>query len=200
MKDSEHRKRAASQIQSLLLVLSLSIICAVGFAGFFLYYHGPAGTYQFKNIMISPDLLNGFSYNGRNPATGKAVRYELDKIEFLSWDSQKRQWSRVAVNPEQYRVFYDKLFNEMSIGIVGEEVVEKFQYHPPSRLMLDMKMLGEGPTKASKSFQEVQFSSQGDFFRVELLEQTSTNQWIYFIHAGIKDEASAIFTQQLEAQ
>jgi hypothetical protein len=180
------------QIRNLIIVLLLGISSAGILTGFFLYYYGPSGTYLLKNVMVSPDMINGPSFDDRNPATGKVTKFVFSQIVFSYWDQGQRKWHRSFVSVDDYRLFYDK-FADMKSLEADTAAVSTFLSSPPAKLTLHARLSDKDANKTEKAFQEVQFSYEGNLFRVELHTQATGHEWAYFYHPHIYQEVLSLF-------
>lgn len=184
---------AKRQIRNLLGVLFAGVFAAVVFALFMLHNYNPTGRYLLKNVLLSPQMTSLLAYDDINPKTGSQTRFVFDQIEFAIWNSDKKDWKKIRVNTEQYKQFYESIQDDTSILDVKDDVVNLFYKSNPLILTLSVKSESGGDmTKATKTFQTVQFVNEGDYYRVELREQGNTEGWAYFYHPGIYAETSKL--------
>ena len=101
------REPIYKQIRNLLIILASGILCAVAFAGLFLHYYSPTGTYKLKNVMISPSAIDGLAQGCRSTATGKNPRIVIDTMDFSLWNATSRQSEHIPIDIEHYRRFYN---------------------------------------------------------------------------------------------
>jgi hypothetical protein len=188
-------KAVKEQIRNLLLIIFSAVACGFALAGYMLYYYGPTGKYVVKNALLSPDVIESLSANSGQKSGGN-TRFILDKIEFSFYNSSKREEQKVSLKPETYAKLYHLLSNDTSLIEVPEETMSLFYRSSPASLILTVRSENKvSAEESSKVFQEVQFASQGDYFRIELRSQNSlTDKWAYFYHPHVYQEALKILT------
>jgi len=164
-----------------------------------LHYYGPSGRYAASNVLLSPALIQGLSYQDVNPKTGKLALFVFDGIDFSYYDSSQKRWLSVPVSKETYEKFYDFVSKEQSLENATIEVQNFFYKDNPSKLTIKTKVDSSDEKQiSSKIFQESNFVKEGDFYRVMLREQTgSPGSWVYFYHPGIGQEAMQLFLSKL---
>lgn len=184
---------ARKEIRNLLGVLIGSVLCALVFGGMLLHYYGPGGRYLAKNVLLSPHIAPGLSYTDRDLKTGVKGRFSFDSIDFSYYDNSTKKWLHIPVTPSNYDAFYALVSDEKSLSEVGENIKELFEKTPSSTLSL--KVHSDSETHApAKSFQDIHFVSEGDYYRVELREEGAQDTWAYFYHPGIYQEVLQLFT------
>ena len=186
---------ARKQIRNLLIVLGGSVLCALIFGGLVLNYYGPGGNYYAKNVLLSPEISSVLYYADTNPKSGAKGRFVFDSINFSHYDDSTKKWLDRSVSQPMYDAFYKLVSGETSVSEIQENIKELFDRNHFSILKLkvrsDNRSGGEGTTK---TFQDIHFASQGDYYRVELREEGNRNTWAYFYHPDIYQEALQLFT------
>lgn len=194
--ETRHEAKISKQIANLLFVLSLGVFFAGSFAALLLYYYSPSGTYTLSNVLLSPEMMGNLSYVDKNPATGKMIPYVFEESLYVFWDPERNQWKKHTVAAKKYAQFYKKLEGEKSV-LVTPEISSHFFRDHPSRLVLYTKPADANPQLSPLQFQEVQFSANTPYYRVEIHEQNSETKWTYFYHPGIYEEAHDLLTKGL---
>lgn len=180
------------QVRNLLLVIGSAVGLAIALALFSLHYYSPTGSYLAKNVLLSPENVKNMSFSEQNPKTGKMTHYTFDEIEFSFFDTAKKSWRKQSVHLQQYEDFYQTVAHLRSLSSVGPEIKDLFSTGHPS--ILSIKMKNEG-SDASKPFIDVHFSE--DYFRVELREQSPTENWAYYFSPNIYQKALLLFSHSL---
>lgn len=182
------------QIRNLLMVLFSSVMCAFLVSGMLLYYYSPSGRYVVKNALLAPELTTALMYNDTNHKTGGSSRFVFDGIEFAFYDSETKQQRKLQITPEQYQNFYQLIASEQSLLDVSKEVVALFNQEATAKLSIKVRTESHAAWQdETKIFQSVLFVFEGDFFRIELHEEKSANNWVYFYHPGIYQEVMKVF-------
>ena len=178
-----------SQIRNLLAVLGAGLLSAFLVAGILLYKYGPSGRYAFKSTLLAPELVTGLSFNDTNSKTGGTSRFVFGGIEYAYYDFQEKQWKQVPITLEQYANLYQEVGNQESLANVDDEVVSFFNEGNPPKLILLARTESDASWQESKKpFQEVQFSNNGNYFRIQLREDNRGIHWAYFYFPGILDK------------
>jgi len=186
----EQRPSAQSQIKSLILVMTLSVVAAFGILGLFVWYYSPSSNYLVKYVLLSPDIMPEISYNDYNPKTGGKSRFVFDDLIYTYFEKVTNQWHTSAVSLEEYKNIYRQIANLSSLD--GD--TEQF-FGGPEQTILTIKVKTESNAAwqvVDKDFQTVQFSKD-DYFRVELHEQNPGKHWAYFYMPGIYAEVNKGF-------
>ena len=191
-----HKETAAKQIRNLLLVVFSGIAAAAVLTVSMVYYYGPSGRYIAKNVLLSPAMMEKLSFNDNNPSTGGVSRFVFNNIEFIYYDANARKYRHLPVSIEKYRQFYDAVSGQSSVVDVTDDIMKQFYIGYPSKLTLTLRTSANGKTDSvTKKFQEVYFAQDGDYYRVELLDQNEFGNWAYFHHPKIGQEAQKLFMQ-----
>lgn len=191
------KKQSSSrqQVRTLLKVILSAVVAALVLVGSLLYYFGPSGRYVVKNALINPSLTPVLSYNDVNHKTGGTSRFVYDGIEFIYYDQRTQQQHTLSILPETYQTLYDKIANEKSLLEVPSEILNAFVL--PSTLSIMVRTDSHAPWQdETRVFQKVDFAPQGDYFRIELHEEPTTHNLIYFSYPGIYGEALRILKSQ----
>ncbi len=176
------------RIGALLAVIASAITCAFLAAVFMVVYYGPSGTYQLKNVLLSPELADTLN---ESPII-------FERLEFSHWDASRKQSKMQEVNLSQYKKFFELVQRDQSLETTFPEVAEAFYRSHPASLTLFVRTAAN-PHALIKPFQIVQFAEGKDYFRVELHVETvnENSRWAYFYHADIENQVKDIFTQTL---
>lgn len=191
------QETAKQQIGKLLTIIISAIAFACVFAVFMVYFYGPTGRYYVKNALISPELVEDLSYNDKNTKTGGTSLFTFEDMVFSYYDKNSQQWQKLSIDQASYAKLYQKISDEKSLTEVSEDILSVFNRTPPASLVISVSTESQASwQKMSKNFQEVQFANQGDYFRIQLHEQNSTDAWVYFFYPKIYDEALKILTKK----
>jgi hypothetical protein len=168
-------------IRNLLSVVGSAIFIGFLFSTLLLYKYNPSGQYIIQNVLVSPEILAGLNFNAANKKTGGTSRYIFDKIQFENGKNVG------AISPPTYTVFFNQVKNAKSLSIVTDEVKNAFNRGQPIKLKILIKTDSPAEWQANTQiFQEIDFSSQGDYFRVQLREShTGSDNFAYFQARGI---------------
>jgi hypothetical protein len=185
---------ARKEIRNLLIVLTGSVLCALLFGGLILKYYSPGGSYNAKNVLLSPEMTAVLSYADTNPKTGVKGRFIFDSLNFSYYDDVAKKWWHVPVNQLNYETFYKLVSSDSSPSGTHENIKKLFNQNHFSILNLKVRSDPRGSAEIStKTFQDIQFASQGDYYRVELREEGGQDTWAYFYHPGIYQESLQLF-------
>lgn len=159
------------------------------------YYYGPTGSSLAGNVLLSPVVIKKLSYT-EGGYQGKTVeRYIFDSLELLYFSLADREWKSVAVSMEDYKSFFEAVESNHSLVSPSEEVIALFSKGYSSRLFLKVKKINGIEGVRNKVFQEVAFSSDGNYFRVELHQANSIREWAYFYQPGIVKLMTSLFVR-----
>lgn len=167
------------QIRNLLILFTSGIVAALLVAALLLKYYGPSGRYSLKGTLLAPELLESLSFHDHK------AHFVFGGIEYAYYDLEKKQWKHVPVSLERYADFYHVIKKQESLPQMHEDV-----FGNPSKLILHTH-IESGDSK--KTFQEVQFSPDGNYFRVQLRDNSPGNRWVYFYRPGILSLAQSTF-------
>jgi hypothetical protein len=174
-----------NQIYTLLGVLSAAVICALLLAGILIYYYGPSGKYLAGNTLLESNLATTLSYDDTNIKTGGMSRFVFDGIDF-SYHDKRGEPQLIEISPELYQKLYRIIANDSSLLQIPENTSTLFNKSDLNVLSIRVRTESHaGWQDESKRFQEVQFSPQGNYYRIQLHEEDSSNRWVYFYHPDI---------------
>ncbi|KAF3362778.1 hypothetical protein PHSC3_000637 [Chlamydiales bacterium STE3] len=194
MENLEEDKR--KQIVSLITVVGAGVGAALLISLFFLLSYGPTGRYLVETVLLSPSLLHELNYNDANPKTGGVDRFVFSKVVFSYLSPVDKLWHNEAVSDSEYANFYRTIQSEKSLVNPQEEMISSFMREPVSKLSLIVSTESSAAWQAvEKTFQEVQFSKNDNYFRIQLHEQNAGEHWAYFYRLGIGKEANVLFTK-----
>lgn len=176
------------RIRALLFVFCGGMLAAVVLALSVLHFLGPTGSYTIRNILLSPDVAEHLSYI--EAVNGSKGHYVFDRIEFLHYNQQTGEWKRQSIKPEDYRRFYNLVLGDSSLTIVPEHVIGLFTRSNPSILSIVVKRDGiSSNQEEARAFQEVQILPEGDYYRVQVRQESVAPSWAYFFHEGIYSQS-----------
>lgn len=183
------------QIRNLLFVAGSAVFIACAVSALFLYKYSPTGTVVIKDVLISPNMLAGLNFNDTNKKTGGMSRFIFDKIQFEYDDLQKGTRESKAVSSDAYQAFYDKIKSNKSLTNPSDEVKNAFNKGRNANLKIFVRTESSASFQfLEKVFQEIDFSKNGNYFRVQLRESDPTGaNFAYFGENEIYKIASTIF-------
>lgn len=185
---SEEGRTAKGEITRLLAVISAGGVSAFVIAVVLVYFYGPSGLYSAKQALLEPEMVQGLRYRDVDSATDARNYYIFDHIEFTYYDHALNRWKSEQVSLERYRRFYQEISSDVSIGDVTEGVIEQFSGGYSAMIKIIVQSEARR-SMATKSFQEVTLSYQGDYYRIELREEKKNERWAYFFHKDIYKKA-----------
>ena len=101
------------------------------------------------------------------------------------------------VSNDQYRIFYNEIKADKSLTDVSDEIKNEFNKGHPLKLKILIRTESPASWQAlEKVFQEINFSSHGNYFRVQLRESDSgaDSNYAYFYHVDIYQKALDLFS------
>lgn len=177
--------------RNVLVVLLSAFVCGLLLVAFMLNRWGPTGNYPLRNVLLEPALLSKLSYSEVGGSPKAADRLVFDKIEFTTFDTAQGRWLSVDVPQSTYAHFYDIVKDDWSASDPDKTLTAPYSQGKPARLILWVKP-ASGSAAQRSSFQELDFSPDGNAYRVEL-HGHAQEQWVYFIHPNIYRQAQALF-------
>ena len=162
------------QIRNLLAVLTAAVVAAGGISAWMLYHYNPSGIYGAQNVLLAPQLLGTVQESKR----GKVF---FEGIQYIYPEGQSEK--AISLPKELYEAFYKTIEGEQSLAQVPEDVLASFAKGKLARLILKIQTNG-----VSETFQEVNFSSSGDYYRIQLRAEGQEGNWLYFYHPQIGQE------------
>lgn len=187
---------ARNQIRSLIFVILSAVACAFLISGLLLYKYGPSGGYLAQNTVLSPDVTESLWYTDSNQKTGGNSRFVFDAVEFSYFDNKANQWYHIQVDQNRYRKFYQTVMNDNSTSEISPQLLSLFDGNYAS-LIIKVKTESNARWQEEiKTLQRIDFAKDGDHYRVNLREENSPNQWVYFHHPQIFQKTLHLFTLQ----
>lgn len=165
------------------------VVTAFLIVGFSIIYYGPTGRYFANSVVIEPNVLAQLNYNDYNPETGGSDRYVFDEITFEKGD----EILKMGIDLTTYAKFYELIKDDKSLSPLSP-VKEAFNSNKLAILKIFVRT--ESPAawqKNVKIFQEMEFDSQGNYYRVQLHESEKGIHWVYFHHPEILSKILHIF-------
>lgn len=184
------------QIKTLLGVFGGGISAGILIALFMLYYYDPTGAYTAKNILLTPENAYSLHFTETGSKSKPEGKYAFSGVYFSFFDPESKQMKTVSVPREQYDLFYHLVANDKSIVKPGDAIFHLFQGQSAS-LALKVRTVGEDTSKGIEiPFLEIVFAS-GDHYRVQLRQAGPAQEWAYFYHPGIYEDALHLFRSSL---
>lgn len=168
------------QIRNLLTVLAAAIVAAGGISAWMLYHYNPSGIYYAQNVLLAPELI-GTAQDSRK---GKVF---FEEVQYVYPTGQSEQ--SLTLPQDLYAAFYKSIAHDQSVQPIPEELIASFAQGKNPRLILKMQSNG-----LSETFQEVNFSPSGDYYRVQLRMEGQEGVWAYYYHPQIAQEVHKLFT------
>lgn len=159
------------QIRNLLVVLFSGVLAALALGSYFLYYYGPSGVYVAQNVLLTSTTME---------------KIQITDISFSHFDPQTSLLRKESISLDAYKEFYDQVAHDRSIP------AEQGTRHFLSKI--SALKLYVAPNQ--KLYQEIDFSPDGDYYRVQLFEHNGLEPFAYFYHPGILLKAQKQFIPQ----
>jgi hypothetical protein len=130
-------------------------------------------------------------------------------MEYIYFNQGVSEWRNVPIDAAKYAKFFEMVSWEKSLLPVSTEVAGIFKKPLVSRLLVSVEPSGSDRTqsgqKPAKIFQEINFSPDGDYFRVELRVNNTlgnvindpNDHWVYFYYPKIYQETLTLFNSSL---
>lgn len=188
----------AKQIRTLLGVLGGGLIAGLLIALSMLYHYNPTGSYVAKNMLLDPE--NAYSLRFIEPGSkGKSEgKYAFSGVYFSYFDLANKQMKTIPVSRDKYDLFYRLIADETSIVNPGDDILSLFNQTHPANLALKVRAVGEDASRGIEmSFYEIVFVPGGDYYRIQLRQSGPGQEWAYFYHPGIYEEALHLFRNSL---
>lgn len=174
----EKEESVKRRLWKFLLLLGMSVSCALLFVFALVYYYGNEGRYVVSNILLSPQVLKSISHHERNSFSGENSKFVFDKIEVLYVDTEEGRWRKRELPLDTYQSLYTWIQGEQSILEPPQEA--RADFSSKNLLSVELKVRAKSSADFAKAFQEVQFAQGSDFFRVELHKDQMSGEWLYF--------------------
>lgn len=182
-----------TQIRNFLIVILGGTAAGFSVVLTLLYSYGPSDTFYAKNVLLSPDVLEKLWYTTSTASTsGERSRFSFQEIELLYFDQKNARYVSQEVPLQKYGDFY-----RLVDGDVGSsdnaKLEQEFDETPTATILIKSSTNGTGTvTNVTDHFQQIQFSSSGNAYRVELKEDNRDNRWAYFTHDNVYTQAMKI--------
>ena len=190
-------KQTTRELRNLGLTLSLALLAAILTTYLLVQNFGTTGQYMVGTTLLSPDVLEKLNFNDRDPRTNQAARYVFGGIDYQVYDPLKKEWARVPVGLDQYRLFFKKIAHDESLLNPTPSMESYFTQMQPATLSIHVRTDSNSPWLAdAKVFQQLDIASQGSLFRIQLREQApGAPPWAYFEHPQILQLANEILVK-----
>lgn len=180
------------KIRNVLTVLFSGVAFGCLIAFYFIYFYGSSGNYSAANVILSPEVLSSMNFKDTNLRTGSNTKFVFQKIEFSYKDPKTHAWQLVEIPLEKYSKFYSLVSGDRSISVAGIPIEDFFRQ--AARLVITIKTESDAEwQRSTKIFQEIHFSSEKDYYRVELHQEDKTDPWVYFHHPDIYEKLLETF-------
>jgi hypothetical protein len=171
------------------------IVAAVGGAllivFLLVYFYGPWGHYSTRNVLIAPDILPEISYQASERGQAKKQTYLYDHLEFVYFDEEHLSWKTLYISEDDYKKFY-----KLVSGMQSQDEIENIlDYFAQAKAMLRIYTRPASDSSGVNIFQEIQFGSHGNHFRIEIHRDNEADSWAYFKYKGILKIAIDLFAK-----
>lgn len=188
---NQQRRSKKKEISAFLAVIfgggAFALLVAMGLV----YFYGPSGLYDLKYTLLSPKMIDELKYQDVNPQTGGRQNFVFDSINFTYFHTGEGRWKKVAVDRSQYQKFFESIVGDVSVKEVDPKITDRFFSGYPAMLEIIVHPEDKN-SNITKTFQEVTLAYQGDYYRVELHEESSQKNWAYFFHKDVYKTALEI--------
>ncbi len=186
-------KTIAGQIRRLLFILGTGVLAALIVAAALVWRYDIASGYTLHDILLSPDTIQVLQERGEKGQKGSFPRFVFNGLSLRYYDTDAKQWREQPVSLKEYQMLYEVIDNDQSIGNPSEDIANQFR----TGYAATMSILTHSEKDSSThSFQQIQFSSLGDYYRVELRQESQkSEQWAYFRHPAIFEKLIAIVSE-----
>ncbi len=188
---NKQNRSKRNEISAFLVVVfgggAFAVLVAIGLV----LFYGPSGLYDLKYALLSPNMIDELKYQDVSPQTGARQNFVFDSINFTYFHPGEGRWKKVVVDREKYQKFYDLVVGDVSVKGVTPTITDQFLSSYPAMLEIIVHPDDKYST-VTKTFQEVTFAYQGDYYRIELHEESSQKKWAYFFHKDIYKTALEI--------
>ncbi len=181
------------QLRRLIVVLLSAVGCAFFVTGGALYLYSPSGQYVVEDALLSPEIAPTLSYNDTNVKTGSDSRFIFNGIQFLYPDEKEQK--RIDVSLRTYERFYEIIRHDKSLLNPEPAVLNLFQGEMASLLIYVRTESHAEWQDETKLFESVNFSHEGNHYRIKLHEEKTPLEWVYFYHPDIYKKVLSIVTQ-----
>ncbi|MDP1880964.1 MAG: hypothetical protein Q8K60_08510 [Parachlamydiaceae bacterium] len=183
------------EIKTILIVLFLAILVAGLIAFFFIFYYGPSGSYEAKNTLLDPNIIERINYPEKDPKSGKMFHYMFDRTEATFFDIQKNKIQKINLTSNQYKQLYELVSSDRSIHFITDEILNAFILSSPLQITTYMMMADPEYYSSKKNIlQNIQFL-ENDNYRIQLQGKIESGGWAYFHHPHIYQTIMQMFNQ-----
>ncbi len=158
------------QVGSILMILFLGVFTGLMMVVGLLVVYSPPETISAKNSLLSADVIESFSEEGHGSFT-------FDHIEYFYHKEGDVSWSGHEVTIPEYKQFYRLVQGDKGSVTEGENFGDV-----GARLVI----FGREKNARSTPFQEIQFSEDGNHFRVQMKTPESKSKWVTYTHEDIQ--------------
>jgi hypothetical protein len=181
-----------TEVRNLFFLLGSAVLAAALLVGGMVRYYSHEGVYQLDHVLLAPDTLSALHFEGDPDGGAQKDRFVFDSIAFLQYDAATRRLERHSVDVERYANFYDLVKRDKSLSPKEGKMAESFEGTGP-RLLIQVRSANARMEGQARTFQELQFSPDGNYYRVELRHAGASREWAYFYHPGLLEQALTIF-------
>lgn len=179
------------EIRRLLFVIFGSVFFAFFIALYFISYHSPSGKFIGGDSILNPEVLAQLRYVDQSDE--KKAIYVFDRIDFDFFDINEKKWKTVNIDLERYQIFFDVIAKDESVSDDNLNLSDLFG-RGFSLGILNIKVRKESDAYQSKVFQEITFSSDGNYYRVNSPYQKDF--FAYFYHPRVYHQAITLLDVQ----
>ncbi len=173
---------AKQQVRGFLSLIAASLLSAFLIVAFLINYYDGLASYKAGDILISPDLVEQFSYT---EATSTSSQYFVGDIQ-LAKKNERGLYEQRALSAKTYRNFYSLVKNTKSLALSPSLEHDFMKRGAKLYIEVELKSKSEDLSH-TRSFQQLEFTQDGKFFRVQLQSKVKNTTWAYFRFDEAKD-------------
>lgn len=200
MELNRQNKSSSKEIRNLLGVIGCGVASAILLSAIFLYNYGPSGRYLVQNALLAPELTTTLTYNDTNQKTGGSSRFVFEAIEFSFFQDNEKKQKLLQISSEQYSQFYKAIISDKSLLNVSPEIIALFNKDSMATLSIKVRTESHAAWQdETKIFQQVNIVYAGDYYRIQLHDEQTGSNWIYYENPGIYKTTMDIVIPQVKS-
>lgn len=164
-------------------VLAGSILAAAVIVGSLVHFYGQnQHMVTVEKVLVEPKILQQLVFSDLD-ATQKRVAYFNDKIALRPAGRDQT----IQINHDEYFELYETIFRDEAIIVLTQALEARFDdpMHVAQLSIMVRSQERSGTTGPSVVFQQVEFLSDGSYYRVALRGQNGRS-WKYFRAGNVK--------------
>lgn len=177
-------------IRNFLLVLGSGVLLALIAVFWMIRVEGYDRAIYVREVLLSPETMEAMSNRAVRVGGKEYVRYLVESVDYSYYDAKNGKWDMLTVDIAPYQALWKLTEGDRGSLQVEETVQKLFDDAKISTLAIyvrrEMPYQKEG---LNELFQQVQFPSKGDWYRVQMHDEDNKADWVYFYHPGIQTES-----------